>query len=67
MKKYLRLTSVTWWASATPLASGVFLAFEPVHQMSEYTASVSAMFGDVSPAVLINMGLAGIGLRGAIN
>ncbi|MCV2877626.1 hypothetical protein OE699_02070 [Sedimentimonas flavescens] len=64
--KYIKLRSVTWWASATPIIGGVFIAFEPVHALHDWAAATSAMFGNAPPAVLINAGLAGIGLRGAI-
>jgi len=65
-RKYFKPRSVTWWASVAPIAAGLFLAFEPVHGMSAWAASVSAAFGDAAPVVLINAGLAGIGLRGAL-
>jgi len=64
-RKYFKPGSLTWWSGFVPLAGGTFIAFEPVHQLAEYTAAVSSMFGDVSPAVPINAGLALIGLRGA--
>lgn len=65
-QKYIKPHSVTWWASVTPLACGVFMAFEPVHQLAEWTEAVRKMAGDAPPAVLINAGLAGIGIRGAM-
>ena len=63
--RYFKPKSVTWWSGFVPICCGTFVAFEPVHQLVEYTAAVSAMYGDVSPAVPINAGLALIGLRGA--
>ena len=65
-RKYIKPASVTWWASVAPIAGGAFIAFEPVHQLAEYASSVSALFGDASPGVLINAGLVGIGIRGAL-
>lgn len=65
MGKYFKPKSVTWWSGFVPLTSGMFVAFEPVHQLAEYATAVSAMYGDVSPAIPINAGLAMIGLRGA--
>ena len=65
-RKYFKPRSVTWWSGFVPLVSGVFMAFDPVHGLTDYTAAVSAMYGDVSPAVPINAGLALIGFRGAV-
>lgn len=64
-RKYFKPRSLTWWSGFAPISAGAFVAFEPVHQLAEWTAAVSAMYGDVSPAVPINAGLALIGLRGA--
>ena len=63
--KYVKPKSMTWWSGMVPICAGTFVAFDPVHQLAEYTMAVSAMYGDVSPAVPINAGLALIGLRGA--
>ena len=64
--KYLKPKSVTWWSGFAPIAAGTFVAFEPVHQLAEYASAVSSLYGDTSPAVPINAGLALIGLRGAV-
>lgn len=64
--KYFKPKSVTWWSSFVPLLAGAFLAFEPVHEWQTAIEVVNSMFGNVKPAVLINAGLAGIGLRGAL-
>lgn len=63
--KYLKVKSLTWWASVVPLALGLFMAFEPVHGMTDLVQAARNATGMTAP-VLINMGLAGIGLRGAI-
>ena len=63
--KYLRPASLTWWASVTPLVCGAFMASEPLHGLSDAVQSLRNATGLTAP-VLINMGLAGIGLRGAI-
>ena len=63
--KYFKPLSVTWWASVTPLLCGLFMASVPVHGMTDIAESISNATG-LSAPVLINMGLAGIGLRGAI-
>jgi len=64
-RKYFKPKSVTWWSGFVPLVGGVFIAFEPVHQLADYTTAVHALFGNASPGILINGGLALIGLRGA--
>ena len=65
MNKYFKPKSLTWWASVTPLVCGVFMATEPLHGLVEVVASLKNATGLTAP-VLINMGLAGIGLRGAV-
>ncbi|SPH17435.1 hypothetical protein DEA8626_00954 [Defluviimonas aquaemixtae] len=65
-KKYVKPTSLTWLASALPLLGGLFIAFEPVHRLTEWADSLRLVFGGASPYVLINAGLVGIGLRGAV-
>ncbi len=64
--KYFKPRSLTWWASFAPLAMGVFLALEPIHGMTDWADTVRNMTGGVHPYALINAGLAGIGIRGAI-
>ena len=49
-----------------PLAAGLFIAFEPVHHFADWSKALSLAFGGASPYLLINAGLVGIGLRGAI-
>ena len=66
MEKYFKPRSLTFWASATPLILGVFLAFESVHGITSLADVVREATGGASAYVLINIGLAGIGLRGAI-
>ena len=65
MNKYFKPRSLTWWASVVPLLCGAFMATEPLHGQSLAVQSISNGTGLTAP-VLINMGLAGIGLRGAI-
>lgn len=64
--RYFKPTSLTWLASVLPLLAGVFIAFEPVHHLADWAKAVSRTFGDTPPALLINAGLVGIGLRGAV-
>ena len=66
LRKYVKPTSLTWLASALPLLAGLFLAFEPVHHLADWSKAVSLIFGATSPYLLINAGLVGIGLRGAV-
>jgi len=63
--KYFKPASLTWWASLSPLICGLFMAFTPLHGLTGLAASLEAATG-LSAPVLINMGLAGIGLLGAI-
>jgi hypothetical protein len=66
--KYIKLNSVTWWASVAPLSAGLFLAIAPLWaETAEIVAVVKSLTGSVPPAVLINAGLAGIGIRGAMD
>lgn len=65
MNKYFKPRSLTWWASVTPLLCGLVVASEPIHGAAAFAASITAATGLEAPA-LINLGLAGIGLRGAI-
>jgi len=65
MNKYFKPKSLTWWTSVTPLFVGVFMAAEPLHGLSGATDSLRNVTGLTAP-VLINMGLAGVGLRGAV-
>lgn len=65
-RRYFKPRSLTWWASIVPVAAGLFLAFEPVHQITSWAQVIRSIAGETPPAVLINAGLAGIGLRGAL-
>lgn len=66
MGKYVKPKSLTWWASLVPLVMGLILAFEPVHGWASVVAVIDGLTGGAAPAVLINAGLIGIGIRGAI-
>jgi|TARA_R110000782_G_scaffold132930_1_gene225110 hypothetical protein len=64
--KYLKFKSLTWWASFMPLIGGVLVASEALHGWSDITATIDAVTGGVSPSLMINAGLLGIGFRAAI-
>lgn len=64
--KYFKPKSVTWWASVAPLVAGMIVATEPLHGLTAAVDVINAITGNASPAILINAGLAGIGLRGAL-
>ena len=64
--KYFKPLSVTWWSGLVPISAGTFIAFAPVHGLPELAAAVNAVFGDMPPGVLINSGLAIIGMRAAL-
>ena len=65
-RKYWKPHSLTWLSSFVPLIAGIFVATEPLHGLAAWVQAVNAMTGDMHPAVLINLGLVGIGLRGAV-
>ena len=65
MMKYVKPTSLTWWASVAPLLAGLLVATVPLHGMAGIADSIVNGTGMTAP-VLINLGAAGIGLRGAI-
>jgi hypothetical protein len=63
--RYFKPDSVTWWSGFIPVMAGTFVAFEPVHGLIEWADAVSATYGNTSPVIPINAGLALIGIRGA--
>jgi len=65
MNKYIKPSSLTWWASLSPLVCGVFMASEPLHGLTGVADSLYNATGATAP-VLINAGLVGIGVRGAM-
>jgi len=64
--KYFKPKSLTWWASFAPLLAGLFIAAAPLHGLTAAVEVINSMTGGASAAILINAGLAGIGLRGAL-
>jgi hypothetical protein len=64
--KYFKPKSLTWWSSFVPLIAGVVVASEPLHGWLAVTATIDALTGGVSPSLMINAGLLGIGVRGAM-
>ncbi len=68
MERYFKPYSLTWWASATPLLAGIVKALEAAFPgLSPVSAVIDAASGELPAPVLINMGLIGIGLRGAVS
>jgi hypothetical protein len=65
MIKYFKPRSLTWWSSVTPLVIGIVIATEPLHGSAALADSMRNATGMTAPA-LINMGLAGVGLRAAV-
>jgi hypothetical protein len=65
-KKYFKPKSVAWWASVTPLLVGFLLAVAQSFGWTPVVEFIGVFFPGMSPAVLVNLGLIGIGLRGAI-
>lgn len=67
MNKYFKPGSLTWWASVTPLLAGIVLALSAaIPALAPVVAVINAASGGLPAPVLINMGLIGIGLRGAV-
>jgi hypothetical protein len=66
LEKYFKPNSVSWWASVAPLSLGLFMAGAPIHELYQWVEFAQNATGMKAP-VLINAGIAGIGLRGAIN
>ncbi len=63
--RYWKPTSLTWWAGVAMIGAGLGQATEPMHGYEAFAESVKLAYG-MGPAVLINAGLATIGLRGAV-
>lgn len=66
--KYFQPSSVAWWASVVPIIAGTIKALGTVHpSLHGLVAVIDAFTGEpLSPSILINFGLIGLGLRGAI-
>lgn len=66
--KYVKPKSLAWWASVMPLVGGLIIAFSKVFAELEPIATiVHELSGDMTAAQLVQLGLLGIGLRGAIS
>lgn len=65
--KYIRPRSLTWWASLLPLLAGAGIITEPLHGWHELAQVIRGFTGDTPPMMLVNAGLAGIGLRAAMS
>lgn len=66
-RKYFKPKSLAWWASVAPLFGGVIIATsEAVPTIAPVAAVVKSLAGDMTPAQLIQLGLLGVGLRGAV-
>ena len=67
MQKYIRPDSLTWWASITPFMAGIILAGSAAFPaLNPVAVVINAASGGLPASVLINAGLVGIGLRGAM-
>lgn len=64
--RYWKPKSISWLASFITFAAGMLVASEPLHGMTPLVQSIDNVTGGVAPALLINAGLVGIGLRGAM-
>ena len=68
MTRYFKPKSLTWWCAFIPATSGALqLVSVDIPYISEYARPIiNALYNDIPPSALFNLGLAGIGLRGAI-
>ena len=66
MSYYFHPKSLVWWTSVAPLASGLFIAAEPLHHLANMVLVIGNLWGGAPPSALIASGLAGIGIRSAI-
>lgn len=67
MDKYLQTKSLTWWVSFIPLIAGAILYLSAVFPgMQGVIDAIHVIYPNADAGVLINLGLAGIGIRGAI-
>ena len=65
--KYFKPLSLTWWASVVPLLAGIILALAPEFDNLRVAAVlIQSVYPSANAAFLINAGLLGIGLRGAM-
>lgn len=68
MKKYFKPKSITWWGSVIPLVAGVISAVSvSVPALAPAKVIIDVASGGLTPAVLINAGLVGIGVRASIS
>jgi len=67
MTKYFQPRSLTWWASFVPLVAGLVIALDELFPaLVPLSAIVSELAGDMTAAQLVQLGLLGIGIRGAV-
>jgi hypothetical protein len=67
VSKYVKPKSLTWWASVVPLIAGLALAVSSaVPGFEALNGLLQGFFPEATAVELINVGLIGIGLRGAI-
>lgn len=65
--KYLKPRSLTWWTAMVPLIAGLVVALgAAIPDLAPVVAVINAASDGMPAAAMINMGLIGIGLRGAI-
>lgn len=63
--RYFRPSSVSWWSGFAMIAMGFLTIFYPSHATNELGILLTTLMGgqDASPAGMVLMGLAVIGLR----
>lgn len=66
-RKYFRPSSLSWWVSVAPLLGGVVKsASVAAPELAPAVAIIDEMSGHATAAQMIQLGLLGIGLRGAL-
>ena len=66
MRRYLLPKSVTWWAGAAMIITGLLRGLGEGVDLGAIASIIDAWSGAASPSLLIMQGAGLIGLRGAI-
>jgi len=64
MNRYIQLNSLTWWSGVLPIVCGLALAILPEFPSLSWLLNIfHRSVGEIPPAILINGGLAVIGIK----
>lgn len=64
--KYWKPRSLTWLVSLASLLTGLTIATQPLHGLSAAVDTLNGLWGHPEPSMLIQAGLIGVGIRGAM-